>query len=307
MDRRTFIRALVLAGAGGFGPRTVRATVPERTVLEERELTVEGDRRLAHRALLLLPRKRPADAQLPLLVLLHGLGETGNEQLGIRAWVDRYGLASCYDRLVHAPVSRTLEHRNYLSDEHVRSLNQALHKQPFSGMALLCPFTPNVYRMPSRQQAVDRYAEWLETRLLPAVRARAPVSSDRKCTAIDGCSLGGYLSLEVFLRKPHLFGALGAVQGAIGASTAPKYAERVAKVLQRREPIATAIRLGTSTGDPYRKPNERLSAELLARGLENTLEVLPGPHNQPWLREIGTLSMLLWHDRAFARRGCGVR
>ena len=268
---------------------------------------MEGDRRLARRALLLLPRRRRAEAKLPLLVLLHGLGETGSEKLGVRAWVDRYGLASSYERLVQPPVSRTLEHARYLSDGHLQSVNQALNEQPFSGMALVCPFTPNVYRMPSREQAIDRYADWLETRLLPAVRAEARVSSDRKCTAIDGCSLGGYLSLEVFLKKPRLFGALGAVQGAIGASAAPRYAERLAKAVHGDEPMATAIRLGTSTGDPYRKPNERLSRELSERGVENTLEVFPGPHDQPWLREIGTLGMLLWHDREFARRGCGAK
>jgi hypothetical protein len=29
----------------------------------------------------------------------------------------------------------------------------------------------------------------------------------------------------------------------------------------------------------------------------NTLRVLPGPHDQPWLREAGTIEMLHWHDR----------
>ena len=32
-------------------------------------------------------------------------------------------------------------------------------------------------------------------------------------------------------------------------------------------------------------------------GVDSELVVIPGPHNQPWLREIGTLEMLLWHDR----------
>jgi hypothetical protein len=42
---------------------------------------------------------------VPLLVALHGLGETHDQQLGARAWVDRYGLASCYERLVSPPVA----------------------------------------------------------------------------------------------------------------------------------------------------------------------------------------------------------
>jgi hypothetical protein len=34
-------------------------------------------------------------------------------------------------------------------------------------------------------------------------------------------------------------------------------------------------------------------------GVKNSLEVTVGAHDQLWLREVGTLTMLLWHDRAF--------
>lgn len=270
-------------------------------------MTVEGDRRLARRALLLLPRVRPANVKLPLLVLLHGLGETGDEKLGLRAWADRYGLINCYERLSRPPVVRTLEYGDFLSDGHAQLLNRALERQPFRAMALLCPVTPNVYRLPPTEKTIDRYADWLESRLLPAVRAAAPVALDSECTAIDGCSLGGYLSLEVFLRKPHLFGSVGAVQAAIGVSRARSYAERLAKAARSSKSKTAAVRLGTSTADPYRKANERLSKELSALGSDHTLEIHPGPHSQPWLREVGTLSMLFWHDREQAKRGCERR
>ena len=39
---------------------------------------------------------------------------------------------------------------------------------------------------------------------------------------------------------------------------------------------------------------ERYSTEIIA----NDLQILPGPHDQPWLRESGALEMLLWHDRS---------
>jgi len=41
-----------------------------------------------------------------------------------------------------------------------------------------------------------------------------------------------------------------------------------------------------------------LSRALHERGITHDLAVLPGPHDQPWLRETGTLEMLLWQDRA---------
>jgi hypothetical protein len=57
------------------------------------------------------------------------------------------------------------------------------------------------------------------------------------------------------------------------------------------------IRLGTSGADPYKAANQAMSKKLTELGVPNELSVPPGPHNQPWLKEVGTLDMLLWHDR----------
>ena len=57
------------------------------------------------------------------------------------------------------------------------------------------------------------------------------------------------------------------------------------------------LHLLTSSRDPFREANQRLAAELMRRGVPHQLRVLPGPHDQPWLRESGTLEMLLWHAR----------
>ncbi|MCU0692581.1 MAG: hypothetical protein MUF54_14365 [Polyangiaceae bacterium] len=46
-----------------------------------------------------------------------------------------------------------------------------------------------------------------------------------------------------------------------------------------------------------RAHREQLARALQERGLDATLCVPPGPHNQPWLQEVGTLEVLLWHDR----------
>ena len=44
-----------------------------------------------------------------------------------------------------------------------------------------------------------------------------------------------------------------------------------------------------ATGGPLMAP---LDSNIFAEDLD----VIPGPHDQPWLREVGTLAALLWHD-----------
>jgi enterochelin esterase-like enzyme len=268
--------------------------------LVQHDLVLDGDRRLARRALVLLPKVPPPGEKLPLLVLLHGLGETGNELLGIHAWGERYGLVSSYERLKHAPLGRTLEKQRYLTDERLATLNASLAKRPFRGLAIACPVTPNPYKLQPAARTLDRYADWLAETLLPAVRKLGPVATDAEHTGLDGCSLGGYVGVEVFLRKPELFGAFGGVQSAFGAPAARQYAERIAQAIRRVGP--RAVRIGSSTQDPYRTANEAFSDRLSELGVPHVLGVLPGPHNQPWLREVGTLDMLLWHDRQLRRR-----
>ncbi|HMJ14729.1 MAG TPA: hypothetical protein VK524_25130, partial [Polyangiaceae bacterium] len=117
---------------------------------------------------------------------------------------------------------------------------------------------------------------------------------------LDGCSMGGYVALEVFLRKPEIFGTFGGVQSAFSTGAAARYAERLASAVKRVGRLP--IHLETSTADPFRKANEQLSRRLSALGVENQLSVVPGPHDQPWLREAGTLEMLLFHDRNLGAR-----
>ena len=154
--------------------------------------------------------------------------------------------------------------------------------------------TPNVAKLANPASALDRYASWLVDVMLPRARKEAPVFGDAAHTHLDGCSMGGFVGLEVFLRRPDVFGAWGGVQSAFGAPRAAGYADRLAQVVRK---TPRPIHLETSEQDPFRAANELLSAELKRRGVPHELLVLPGPHDQPWLREAGTLEMLLWHDR----------
>lgn len=295
----------VLLGLGASllaGP--VRGATPASPHLVQHDLKLDGDRQLARRSLLLVPRDIPPGTKLPLLVLLHGLGETGNELLGIHAWGERYGLVSSHERLLQAPVERTLAKQRYLTDETRERLNASLKRRPFEPVVLACPVTPNPYRLEG-SKTLDKYADWLENTLIPAAREKAPILESSRAIGLDGCSLGGYVSMEVFLRKPQLFGTFGGIQAAFGAPQGLLYAEKLALALRRVGP--RPIHVSTSTQDPYRKANEALSQRLHQLRVPHVLSVLPGPHNQPWLREIGALELLLWHSRQLERSGPAPR
>jgi iron(III)-salmochelin esterase len=262
------------------------------------DLKLDGSRDLARRAIVLVPRGLADGARVPVLVLLHGLGETKSEDAGVRAWIDRYGLLTSHARLLHPPVGPESK-RGDLTAERARAINDQLAERPYDGkLVLVCPFTPNVWRLADTRQALDRYADWMTSVLLPEVRARTPADPSPARTGIDGCSLGGFIGLEIFLRRPEHFAAWGGVQSALSEAVAPAVAGRLAAALASAGP--RRLHVETSTGDAFYRANLALSRELKKKGVPHELAVLPGPHDQPFLREAGTLGMLLWHDRALS-------
>jgi predicted esterase len=291
VSRRSVLAAL---GALPAWSRSASAAVSD-SELEEHELEVPGER-LSRRCLVLVPRAAPRPERL--LVLFHGLGETSSEGLGVRAFADRYGLVTADRRLRRPPVARTLKDAVYLTDERIALLNAELEREPYRGLVFVCPYTPNVFRQPSTAAALDRYAAWVVDALLPVVRRSFGVPEGAERSAVDGVSLGGYVSLEVFLRRPEAFGAAGSMQGAFGVPLADAYAGRIADALSRVG--RRSLRISSSSSDKGRPASERLAAKLRARGIDATLSISPGPHDQRWLREVGTLDALFHYDRAVA-------
>jgi len=266
---------------------------------EVRDLALDGDRKLSRRMTLVVPRGLGPRDKLPLLVLLHGLGETGDERAGAFAWLERYGLGTSLSRLLHPPIARTSKPLDF-TDAHLAAFNADLSRAPFRGFVVACPYLPNINKAKDPKATLDAYAAWTCDVVLPRARREAPLLEGAAHTAIDGCSLGGFAAIEVFLRRPQAFGSLGAVQAAIGAHRAARYAERIAEVVKTHG--ARALHLETSSQDPFREANLALSVELTRLGVPHDAVILPGPHDQPWLREVGTLEMLRWHDRQFQKR-----
>lgn len=244
--------------------------------------------REARRCLLLVPRA--ARGAIPLLIALHGQGEAGSERLAMIAWSERYGLLSAHERLLHPPIAPTQPKLGYFTDESLSALNRSLQRRPFQPIAVACPVTPKPWGADG-PNVIARYADWLEQVLLPAVREKIPVGA----LGLDGCSMGGNVGLKVFLRRPATYQSFGMVQGAVKRANAPRYAKDLANAIWRCGPVP--IHLLTSTYDVYRHAHEILAEQLQQLEVPNTLVVPEGHHNQSWLREIGSLLMLLWHSR----------
>ncbi|HWZ92528.1 MAG TPA: alpha/beta hydrolase-fold protein [Polyangiaceae bacterium] len=270
----------------------------EQSLLSVRELSVPGAGRFGKKCLLLRPRRVPESVPLPLLVLFHGLGETESEALGIHAWCDRYGLPEAYARLVAPPVVRTLPSKRYLSDARLTEIDDELARTPVPDVNLVCPFTPNPFKETPSAPLLDRYAAYIEHALLPAAQAAAPTLAGPEHTGVDGVSLGGYVALEIFLRKPALFGVVGTMQGAFGKALAEVYARRIAEVSAQLGP--RRVHVTTSTFDPFRDASQLFALRLQERGQSVTLTLAEGPHDQTFLREAGSLEMLLYQARALS-------
>jgi len=291
MRRRQLIAATGATVAGSLLARSGLTETSKHWSLEE--IVVEGERDIGQRFTLLTPKH--TTKKTPLVMLLHGLGETHDQHVGANAWVDRYGLGSAYDRLCEPPVKRASKYP-YWTDELLAKVNRQLSSKAFRGLTIVCPFTPNVYKARrGRKAALDLYADWLVDVVLPRARKEANVYADADHTYLDGCSLGGYVGAEVFLRKARHFGAWGTLQGALGAHRVAGYAERIA-ALQKKHGTRP-IHVETSTGDAFRDVNERFHQLLKKRGVDHDFVMPPGPHNQPFLRDSGTLIKLLWLDR----------
>jgi enterochelin esterase-like enzyme len=249
---------------------------------EVRDWEMPGDRR----AVVLVPHG-PKDRRYPLLIALHGMGETTSSRKGAYGWLESYALGRTLDRVMHPPLSAA-DYQQLVTPDRLRTVNEQLGKRPFGGLVIACPYLP-------RDVTHESYGRWLNEHLLPRLRAEAPILDGPASTGIDGVSYGGITALRIGLDHPELFGAIGSLQAAV-VKDVDLLADLCARKLRGRP-----LRIVTSTEDAFRPGLEALGAELSRRAIPHELLVSEGPHDYVWNQGPGGIEMLVWHDRTLAR------
>ncbi|MBI2389965.1 MAG: hypothetical protein HYV09_10280 [Deltaproteobacteria bacterium] len=302
MRRRAFLASLATAGALSAACRRrkrTEAAAPSQSSdaaiasyeIRDWELPTEPPSRPdgERRCVVLVPRGLAPDAKVPLLIALHGMGETTSPRTGAYAWVESYGLDRALARLHHPPLGAA-DFRGLVTPARLAAINADLAKRPFGGLVIACPYLP---RGIGSEVPYDVYGTWLGERLLPKLRAEAPVIATPQATGIDGVSLGGITALRIGLSRADLFGAIGALQPAVLDETSDALADTFAQRLGGRP-----LRIVTSTEDAFRDPIVALGGKLAARKVPHELFVSEGPHDYVWNQGPGGIEMALWHDRA---------
>lgn len=232
-------------------------------------------------------------AELPVLVALHGRGESGRGlDIGATAWRDSYHVDKLYSRLLHPPL-RPKDLQDMTSLDRLKLLNASLKADAFQGLTVVCPYTPDLMS-DKTPGALTAFADFVTGELLPKAREAVGAHSGREKTGIDGVSLGGRVALLVGLSKPEAFGSVGALQPAIRESEIGMFAT-LAKQATDKMPLA--LRLVSSEADPFLPAIRALSDRLRQDGVVHEFLVVAGHHDYDWNRGPGGAEMLLWHER----------
>lgn len=229
----------------------------------------------------------------PVVVALHGRGESlrGPER-GYLGWNVDYLLPQAFAGFRRGHLTQH-DYRGYVTESHLAWVNAALRAQPYRGILIVTPFTPDFASELVQSEKVRAFTDWLATGLLRQVKGQFPeVSIERESVGIDGVSLGGRLALEAGFTHPEAFGVVGAMQPAI-----ERDGDAIAK-LRAADALPQAIRLLTSDADPYRDATRRFSTSLRSSRISHSLIELPGPHNAGFNRGPGAVELIRFHDAA---------
>lgn len=234
-------------------------------------------------------------SKLPVLIALHGRGEAFKGPVrGARGWVEDYWMPQAIERLEHPPLVRK-DFLDMVEDARLGKINASLAAQPYRGLVVASPYTPDILAGDRPLTAAVPYGKFLVETLLPRLYRDTPAVGTPVSTAIDGVSLGGRASLLVGFAHPRAFGVVASMQAAFDSADAPALARMAADA--RRDNPKLVIRLLTSDGDFFLNANRNISRALTVAGVEHRFIEVPGSHSYEFNRGPGVIEMLLFHDR----------
>lgn len=242
----------------------------------------------SERAVLLVPK---GVSKPPVLIALHGRGEAvRGAEVGAYGWLRSYHVERTVAALAKGRLGAA-DLQNHVEPARLARLNEGLAREPYEGVALLCPHLPDL----TGQRNLDaglRYGDWLVSTLLPRARGEASLGA---AAGIDGVSLGGRIALLAGLSHPETFMAVGALQPAINDAEQEAWVARAKSYLERRPD--GRVRLVTSTADYFRPAVEGLGRALSKAGVAHELLTVVGPHDYSFNEGPGGVEMLRFHDR----------
>ena len=249
------------------------------------------------KAVVVVPSWGAADARFPVLVALHGRGEsTRTPADGAMGWPRYYAMVRQYDRL-RAPPLRDSDYEGFPDPPRMAEINASLAAHPFGGLIVVCPWLPDV--RPAATGDIHLLTRYLIDVLLPKVRRDTPALASPEATGIDGVSLGGMLALRIGLTSPADFGAIGGIQAAFDSGQNAEWTA-LAQAARARRP-GMKLRLLTSHDDYFHDPIVSVSRAWTAAGITHDFADIPGPHDYPFNRGPGSIELLMFHDRNLAR------
>jgi iron(III)-salmochelin esterase len=251
------------------------------------------------RVVVLIPEREPG-VRLPVLVALHGRGEAlKGPEAGARGWVDDYWLPKTIERLHRPPI--TLDDLQGFADEaRLTRLNASLKRQPYQGLIVVCPYTPDT--LPA-DESIDKalpLARFVVDTVLPRAYRETPALGTPETTGIDGVSLGGRAALAIGLLRPKSFAVVASLQAALRSDNSEDLLRRARAAKAEKSDLH--LRLLTSSDDYFRKANTLIAEALSLQGIATELVNIPGPHDYVFNRGPGGYEMLMFHDRVLRRQ-----
>ena len=246
------------------------------------------------RVVVLIPEREPG-ARLPVLVAMHGRGEAlkGPER-GARGWVDDYALPVTMERLHRPPITPD-DLRGFVDEARLTRLNESLEHQPYQGLIVVCPYTPDILPADEPLDKALPLARFVVDQVLPRAYRETPAIGTPASTGIDGVSLGGRAALGIGFLRPTAFAVVASLQAAIRVDNSDDILRRAREAKAQKPDLF--VRLLTSSEDYFITANQTLALALSNAGIRTEIVTIPGPHDYEFNRGPGGYEMLMFHDR----------